>query len=142
GNTNGGHSANQPKALEFAASVMVWNTMLSPGVELPSLTNLTLNDTNGIYEQYFLFAGQYDVIGFRLNVQTVFNGIVAAITDAVNNNQIDLGGQTATQWVHDNGAHLCAKVVARLQGDSFPALGTSPEQDARIAQHNLAPFDI
>jgi hypothetical protein len=141
GNTNGGHSLNQPQALQFAASVMVWNTFLSPGVELPSLTNLDLNDTNGIYEQYFLRSGQYDVIGFRLNVQIVFNGIIAAINNAVANG-LDLGGMTPEQWVHSQPAHLCSKVVARLQGTSFPNVETSPEQDARIAQKNLAPFDI
>ena len=141
GNTNGGHSLNQAQALQFAASVMVWNTFLSPGVQLPSLSNLTLTDTNGIYEQYFLRSGQYDVVGFRLNVQTVFNGIIAAINDAVANG-LNLGGLTPEQWVHSQPAHLCAKVVARLQGTSFPNLETSPEQDARIAQKNLAPFDI
>jgi hypothetical protein len=141
GNTNGGTSLNQPSALQFAASVMVWNTFASPGVELPSLSNLTLNDTNGIYEQYFLRTGQYDVVGFRLNVQTVFNGIIAAINAAVTNG-LDLGGLTPEQWVHSQPAHLCAKVVGRLQGTSFPNLETSPEQDARIAQKNLAPFDI
>ena len=58
------------------ASVMVWNTFDSPGVQLPALSNLDVNDKNGIYPQYFLNAGQYDVVSFRLNVQTVFDGIV------------------------------------------------------------------
>ncbi|MEJ0075760.1 MAG: hypothetical protein WDO17_09985 [Alphaproteobacteria bacterium] len=140
GNTNGGRSFNQPQ-LQFAASVMVWNTFLSPGVQLPSLSNLTLNDTNGIYEQYFLRSGQYDVVGFRLNVQTVFNGIIAAINDAVMNG-LNLGGFTPEQWVHNQPAHLCAKVVARLQGTNFPNADTSPEQDSHIAQKNLAPFNV
>src|SRR5262249_10612072 len=135
-------SLNQPNALQAAAAVMVWNTFDSPGVQLPSLSNLDLNDKNGIYEQYFLRSGKYDVVGFRLNVQTEFNGIIAALNDAVTNDGLDLAGLTPEQWVHAQPAHLCAKVVVRVQGDNFPTFGTLPDADARIAQQNLAPFDM
>ncbi len=69
--------------IEATGTVMVWNTIDSPGVQLPSLSNMDVTDKNGTYPQYFLNAGQYDVIGFRLNVQTVFDGIIAALNDAV-----------------------------------------------------------
>ena len=54
GNTNAGRFINHPPAVQAAASVMVWNTVVSPGVQLPSLSNLDVNDINGIYEQFFL----------------------------------------------------------------------------------------
>jgi hypothetical protein len=141
GQSNGGRYLNQPDALQAAASVMVWNTIDSPGVQLPSLSNLDINDKNGIFEQYFLRSGQYDVIGFRLNVQTVFDGIVAALNDALVGDPNLLGGVAPEVWVKQQPAHLCSKVVVRVQGDNFPTFGTSPDQDARIAQRNLAPFD-
>lgn len=141
GQTNGGRYLNQPDALQAAASVMVWNTIDSPGVQLPSLSNLDINDKNGIFEQYFLRSGEYDVVGFRLNVQTVFNGIIAALNDALVNTPNLLGGVPPEQWVKQQPAHLCAKVVVRVQGDNFPSFGTTPDQDPRIAQKNLAPFD-
>ncbi len=141
GNTNAGRYINHPPAVQAAASVMVWNTVVSPGVQLPSLSNLDLNDKNGIYEQYFLKSGQYDVVGFRMNVQTAFNGIIAALNDAVANG-LNLGGLTPEQWVHSQSAHLCVKVVVREQGTSFPNFGDTPDQDRRLGQKNLAPFEI
>jgi hypothetical protein len=141
GQTPGGRYLSQPDALQASASVMVWNTIDSPGVQLPSLSNVDLNDTNGIFEQYFLRAGEYDVIGFRLNVQTVFNGIIAALNNALVSNPNLLEGTPPDVWVKQQPAHLCSKVVVRVQGDNFPTFGTTPEQDARIAQKNLAPFD-
>jgi hypothetical protein len=142
GQTAGGRYLGQPNALQASASVMVWNTIDSPGVQLPALSNADLADTNGIFEDYFLRAGAYDVVGFRLNVQTVFNGIIAALNNALVGNPNLLGGVAPDQWVKQQPAHLCSKVVVRVQGDNFPTFGTTPDQDARIAQKNLAPFDI
>jgi hypothetical protein len=136
-NTNGNGTAVQAKGI-----VMVWNTTFSPGVELPSLSNLSVSATNSQYDQYLLRSGAYDVVGFRLNVQTVFDGIIAALNSAVTNNQIDLGGKSAHDWVIAQGAHLCAKVVVRQGTDSYPLVGAVPDSDARIAQKNLAPFDV
>src|SRR5439155_12881087 len=80
GNTDGGNYLTTPgTGIETSGSVMVWNTVDSPGVELPSLSNLDVTDANPIFEQYFLKSGQYDVVGFRLNVQTVYDGIIAAV---------------------------------------------------------------
>ncbi|MGB8014038.1 MAG: hypothetical protein WCF68_20655 [Terriglobales bacterium] len=143
GNTNGGIYLDTPgTGVEAAGIVMVWNTVDSPGVELPSLSNLDVTDTNPIYEQYFLNSAQYDVVGFRLNVQTVYDGIIAAINLAVTNGTLNLGGLTADQWVHAQPAHLCSKVVVREQGSAFPNFGDTPINNKALAQKNLAPFDI
>jgi hypothetical protein len=128
--------------VETAGVVMVWNTTFSPGVELPSLSNLDVTDTNPIFEQYFLKFGTYDVVGFRMDVQTVYDGIIAALNKAVMMNQINLGGLTPDQWVHAGGAHLCAKVLIRQQGGQFPDVGDSPNNNASLAQKNLVPFDV
>ena len=144
GNTAAGRYLNQPPPVEVSASVMVWNTFLSPGVQLPALSNLDITATSGLYEQYFLRSGEYDVAGFSMNVQTVFNGIIAAVDDAVADG-LDLGGETPTQWVLGQPAHLCAKVVIRGEttGQAFPNFGTdTPITNRRIAQKNLAPFDL
>jgi len=142
GNASGGRYLNHPNSIDVAAAVMVWNTTFSPGVQLPSLSNLNVSDQNGIYEQYFLRSGAYDVVGFRLNVQTVFDGIVAALAAATGGDNSLLGGKTPEQWVKDDPAHLCAKVVIREHGTAFPNYGVTPDQDRRLAQKNLAPFNI
>lgn len=144
GNTNAGNyleTGTPGPGIETAAIVMVFGTTISPGVELPSLSNLDVNDTNQIYEQYFLNSAQYDVVGFRLNVQTVYDGIAAAINQAVANGTFNLGGSTVDQWLHGPGAHLCAKVVIREQGGTFPVYGDNPVSNNKIAQRNIAPFD-
>ncbi len=144
GNTDAGSylsNAVNP-GVESSAVVMVWNTVDSPGVELPSLSNLAVADTNAIYSSYIMRSAGYDLVGFRLNVLTVFNGIIAALTQAVSSNQISLGGLTPDQWVHQSPAHLCSKVIVRPQGGAFPNVGDSPVSNAAVAQKNLAPFDI
>jgi hypothetical protein len=142
GDTDGGRYLGQPNALQAAAVVMIFGTTVSPGVRLPALSNLDMTAINPIYEQYFLHSGQYDVIGFRLNVQTVFDGLVAAVNQAANvDGTLNIGSATPEQWVRTPPSHLCVKVVTRVQGDQFPAIDTSPEQDARIAQRNLVAFD-
>jgi hypothetical protein len=142
GNASGGRYLSHPNSIDVAAAVMVWNTTLSPGVQLPALSNLDVGSTNGIYEQYFLRSGAYDVVGFRMNIQTVFDGIVAALNAILAGDPNALGGKTAEQWVKDQPAHLCAKVVIREHGTSFPNYGVTPDQDRRLAQKNLAPFDM
>lgn len=138
GNAPAGQYISGGIVSEAAGWVMVWNSGMSPAVQLPSLSNLDVNSTNGVYNIYFLRAGNYDVVGFRLNVQTVFDGLVAAITAS----GMDLGGLTPAQWVHAQGAHLCAKVLVRKAGESWPALGDTPITNRRLAQKNLAPFAV
>jgi len=143
GNANGGNYLDTPgPGIETSGIVMVWNTVDSPGVELPALSNLDVTSTNPIFEQYFLNSGQYDVVGFRLNVQTVYDGIIAAINQAVAGGTLNLGGLTADEWVHAQPAHLCSKVVIREQGGAFPNFGDTPINNKALAQKNLAPFDI
>ncbi len=143
GNTDGGNYLTTPgPGIETSGIVMVWNTVDSPGVELPSLSNLDVTAKNPIYEQYFLKSGQYDVVGFRLNVQTVYDGIIAAVNQAVSGGTLNLGGLTADEWVHAQPAHLCAKVVIRQHGGAFPNFGDTPINNKALAQKNLAPFDI
>lgn len=139
--------ASNTTGVESAAVVMVWNTSFSPGVELPALSNLDVTDDTAIYQTYNMFSASYDVVGFRLNVQTVFNGIAAALTPVGSTPQTPqaaLGNLSAVQWITDssNGAHLCAKVVIRQQGGAFPNVGDTPITNPQIAQKNLAPFDI
>jgi hypothetical protein len=124
--------------VQAAAWVMVWNSGASPAVQLPALSNLDQNSTNGIYGVYSLRAGAYDVVGFRLNVQTVFDGLVKAIGDS----GMDLGGLTPEEWVHDQGAHLCAKVLVRTVSESWPVMSDTPFTNRRMAQKNLAPFAV
>jgi hypothetical protein len=139
GNTAGGHYLSAPGvAIEAAGWVMVWNSGMSPAVQLPALSNLDVNSTNGVYGVYFLKSSQYDVVGFRLNVQTVFDGLVAAVTAS----GMDLGGLTPADWIHAEGAHLCAKVLVRRVDESWPSLGDTPLTNRRLAQKNLAPFAI
>jgi hypothetical protein len=143
GVSDGGNYLDTPgPGIETSGIVMVWNTVDSPGVELPSLSNLDVTDTNPIFEQYFLKSGKFDIVGFRLNVQTVYDGIIAAINQAVVGGTLNLGGLTADQWVHTQPAHLCAKVVIRQQGGAFPNFGDTPINNKALAQKNLAPFDI
>lgn len=126
--------AGQP--VECQAWAMVWNTGMSPAVKLPALSNLDVDSINGTYEIYSLPGGRYEVIGFRMAVQTVFDGLVKAIGDS----EVDLGGLTPTQWVHAKDAHLCAKVMVRVAGEGWPSLQDSPTADRRMSQRNLAPF--
>lgn len=125
-------------ATQSAAWVMVWNSGASPAVQLPALSNLDLNSTNGVYEVYFVRSGRYEVVGFRLNVQTAFDGLVAAVAAS----SMDLGGLTPEQWVKAEGAHLCVRVLVREAADSWPTLGSTPFTDRRFGQKNLAPFAI
>ncbi len=124
--------------VECEAWVMVWNTGFSPAVKLPSLGNLDIASKQRVFEVYFLKAGTYEVVGFRLPVQTVFDGLVQAIEDG----EADLGGLTATEWIHQKNAHLCAKVMVRKEGDSWPDASDTPLDERRIAQKNIAPFAI
>jgi len=142
-------SANPSSGVESAAVVMVWNTFFGPGVELPALSNLDVTDTNPIYGSYIMRSGAYDVVGFRLNVQNVFNGIIAALLVGAPAGSTptsplqSLGGLSAEGWVLAQPAHLCAKILVRQHGGAFPTVGTdAPLTNAAVAQKNLAPFEL
>jgi hypothetical protein len=152
GNTATGDFINESfvpsAAVQSAAIVMVWSTTFGPGVELPALTNLDVTATNPLYDSYIMRSGAYDVVGFRLNVQNVFNGIIAALVaegppgSTPTTPLAVLGGSTAEQWVLTQPAHLCAKIVVRQSGGTFPDVGDTPINNAAVAQKNLAPFQM
>ena len=75
----GRYSVPQGPGIESEAHVMVWNTGMSPAVKLPALSNLDITSSAAKYESYFLPAGGFDVVGFRLPVQKVFDALVAAV---------------------------------------------------------------
>jgi hypothetical protein len=115
----------------------------SPAVQLPSLSNLDVNAQNGINDLYFLPSAGYDIAGWRFTVQTVFDGLVAAINDAVANGVFTLpAGVTAEQWLKTPPSHVCLKVAARRDDQSWPAYDASPLVERRIAQKNLVVFDV
>jgi hypothetical protein len=137
----GRYLAQGTEPCEAQAWAMVWNAGMGPAVQLPALSNLDPSSTNGIYDIYFLRAGEYDLVGFKLDVQVVFDGLV----EAVKASGMNLGGLTPEQWLKDQsaGAHLCAKVaIRRTNLDSWPAVSDSPLTNPQIAQKNLVPFDI
>jgi hypothetical protein len=150
---NSARSLSKAKALA-QGWVAIWNSGFSPGVLLPSLTNLhhqpVVSDPDSLnpdHELYWLEGGRYDVVGFRLNVESVFDGLAKELLDS----GTDLGGLTPGQWLTDSthGAHLCTQV--RIKGDTtsqlYPPFSESlntlpPDQQHRIAQKNLMPFNI
>lgn len=139
GSGSAGQYNNPPGvAVEAAGWVMVFNTSTSPAVQLPALSNLDQTSTNGNYGVYFIKPGRYDVVGFRLNVQTVFDGLVKAVAAS----GIDLGGLTAEEWVRAESAHLCAKVLVRTATESWPTFSDTPFTNRRMAQKNLARFAV
>ena len=74
--SGGGAGAHQfaTREIDVRCDAMAFNTVLSPGVALPSLGNLDATDSNAVYQQYFLPRLSYDVVGFRFNVSAVFAG--------------------------------------------------------------------
>ena len=139
GTTRGGrYGTSGGVKVESEAHVMVWNTGMSPAVKLPALSNLDVGSTAPLYESYFVPAAGYDVIGFRLPVQTVFDGLVKAVDES----EVDLGGLSAEEWVLNHPAHLCARVRVRRADQGWPSLSDPPTIERRIAQKNLAPFAV
>jgi hypothetical protein len=134
----GRYLADAGPKIECEASAMVWNTGFGPAVKLPALSNLDPDTTQPVHELFYLKARAYDIAGFRLPVQTVFDGLVKAIEAS----EVDLGGLTATEWIHAKHAHLCVRVAIRHAGESWPQQTDTPLQSRRVAQRNLAPFAI
>ncbi len=134
---------NAAMPLDVQCDAQCFNTGFSPGVQLPSLGNLDPTDPNPLYEQFYMDPLTTEVAGFRFNVDAVFAGLVAALTAS----NMNLGGLTPTDWLKDG--HPCVKV--RLMSGEYPngftpqgpvpGLGSNPQLDRHIAQHNLVPFD-
>ena len=126
-----------------------FNTFTSPGTSLPSLDNIDPTSSNPIYEQLYMRAWTYDVVGFRFNVDAVFSQLATAL-----GNQVPpamLGDLPPAEWLRDG--HPCVKVRI-MSGEQLadyppagnaaqpPTLNSNPRVDRHIAQHNLAPFDM
>jgi hypothetical protein len=138
------YGGSTTKTVQAQAWVMVWNAGMGPGVQLPALSNLDPASASGLYDQYFLRKGEYDLVGFDLDVQRTFDGLVEAVLAAgMFGNAAD-----AKAWLTSaaTGAHLCAKVVVARTGgplpDAWPGAGELPSDNPRIAQKNLAPFSV
>jgi len=140
--------AGVPPHMFVQGDAFAFNTFLSPNVQLPSLSNLDPQSINQQYEQYFLAKETYDVAGFRFNVDKVFAGLKAAMTNA-GFTPAQLGGLTIDDWL--KGSHPCVKIritagenanTFQPQGNVPLTLDSNPRKDRRIAQHNLAPFEI
>jgi hypothetical protein len=135
------------KTMIVRGDALAFNTFMGPNVPLPSAAELDPTSTEHKYEQYYMRFWAYDVVGFRFDVDTVFKGLVQAVTDQVP--PAMLGGATPTEWVKDS--HPCVKVRITsgevvpndyLPVGAIPSLDHSPLQDRHIAQRNLAPFDM
>jgi len=115
----------------------------SPGVQLPALSNLDPTSSQGIYDIYSLKSAKYDIVGFRMPVQLVFDGLVAAINAAVAAGTFTLPvGVSAQTWLETPPSHVCVKVAVRRDDQGWPAYDASPQTERRIAQKNLVVFDV
>lgn len=123
---------------------MAWGTGGStPSVTLPSLTNNDHASTAGNNDIYFLKSMRYDTIGFRFPVQPVFQALILAIDAAVADGTFVLpSGVSASDYITTTPSHVCVKVAIRKEGETLPAADASPLTEPRIAQRNLARFDV
>jgi hypothetical protein len=139
-----------PPHMFVQGDAQAFNSFMSPNIQLPSLSNLDPQSVNQQYEQYFLAKESYDVAGFRFNVDKVFAGLKAAMV-AAGLTPAQLGGLTIDEWL--KGSHPCVKIriTAGENNNSFKPAGnppppltldSNPRVDRRIAQRNLAPFDM
>ncbi|HMK02044.1 MAG TPA: hypothetical protein VK552_22215 [Reyranella sp.] len=151
GNWGAGRSFQAvPPHMFVQGDALAFNTFMSPSIQLPSLSNLDPQSINQQYEQYFLAKESYDVAGFRFNVDKVFAGLKAAMA-AAGLTPAQLGGLSIEDWL--KGSHPCVKIriTAGENNNSFKPAGnppppltldSNPRVDRRIAQRNLAPFDM
>jgi hypothetical protein len=149
GDAAGGRYAANPLTaqspeLEAQAWALTFGTGgASPGVQLPSLSNLDAMSPQGIYDIYSLKSAKYDIVGFRMPVQLVFDGLVHAINDAVMAGTFTLPlGVSAETWLETPPSHVCVKVAVRRSDQAWPAYDASPQMERRIAQKNLVVFDV
>ena len=133
----------------------VFSSFMSPGTPLPALSNLDPADANPLYEQYRLDPKTRDVVGFRFNV----NNVYAALRTVMQDYKPALyGGMKADDLLKASGAHACVKVLIQSgetkniyngMGSDTPVENmppgnptpTSPLDNRKIAQRNLAAFD-
>src|SRR5882724_8964097 len=143
GNWGTGRAKWPGTKIQVRCDAMAFNTNLSPGTPLPSLSNRDPAAPDELYEQYYLGPETWDVAGFRFNIDAAFAKIKAGLAG------VDLGGATVDGWLKDS--HACLKVrIMEGEGDNtfkpdgnVPlTIDSSPRKDRHIAQRNLAKFDI
>lgn len=136
----GGRYAALQTIVQAKALVMVFGTAMTPAVELPALSNMDDASNNSLYEVYDMPGKKYELVGFRFTTQDIFDGLVKAIETS----GIDLGGLPPDIWLQGQSGvgHVCAKVVVRLDTQTWPLVGDTPLINNRVAQKNLAPFAI
>ena len=150
-----GFPHNSARAFNIVCNAHVFSSFMSPGTPLPALSNLDPLDANAVYEQYRLAPTSREVVGFRFNVDSVY----AALRTVMQNFNMPLfGGMKADEFLKASGAHACVKVLIQSgetkniyngMGSDTPVdnmppsypTPTSPLDNRKIAQRNLAAFD-
>jgi len=136
-------SAQSPELQAQAWALTFGTGGASPAVQLPALSNLDPSSPQGIYDLYSLKSAKYDIVGFRMPVQLVFDGLVKAINAAVTAGTFSLPmGVNAETWLKTPPSHVCVKVAVRRDDQGWPAYDASPQMERRIAQKNLVVFDV
>jgi hypothetical protein len=145
GNLPAGRVVSNNKIL-VACEAQAFNSGMGPVTPpLPALTNLDVQSTWPLYEQFGLGTGRYDIIGFRFNVDWVIAGLKQALID----DGTYLGGISAEEWLNDG--HPCVKVLIRggepvgpytIDPNAPPTFDSNPRTERHAAQRNLAPFLI
>ncbi len=135
---------DMPK-IKVRCTAQVFASHKSFSAPLPSLSNLDPLGANLEYEQYFLRAESWDVVGFRLNVDKVFATLAKELADA----KVDLGGATPQAWLKDSHPSLKVRIISGetpnifTPSDNAPlTIDSDPRRDRHIAQRTLAPFPV
>jgi hypothetical protein len=130
--------------IQVICNAYCFNTFLSDAVPLPEMWTLDAPNAGFIYDQPVMGPVSYAVVGFRFDVDQVFQALHDKMT-AHNYPPAQLGFLTVDGWLKANNAHACVKVLMQ-SGESgnvvWPTDSALPSQDRHIAQRNLAGFDI
>lgn len=135
--------------IQVLCDALAFNSVMGPNFPLPALSSLDPANLGATFDsQFYLDPLTRDVVGFQFDVDQVFAGLVAALQEAVMTMGMDLGGLTPAEWL--KAGHPCVKV--RIMDGEYPnkfqplgaapTLGSNPQKDRHIAQHNLSPFDM
>jgi hypothetical protein len=144
-NTNAGTVWGGPP-VQVICNAYCFNTFLSDAVPLPEMSALDAPNAGFIYEQPVMAPLSYAVVGFRFDVDQVFQALHDKMTAHMPPYTMQqLGGLDVDGWLKANNAHACVKVLLQ-SGESgnpvWPTDSALPSQDRHIAQRNLAGFDM
>jgi hypothetical protein len=130
--------------VQVICNAYCFNTFLSDAVPLPEMSALDAPNAGFLYEQPVIGPLSYAVVGFRFDVDQVFQALHDKMT-AHNYTPQQLGGNDVDGWLKANNAHACVKVLLQsgeLGNPVWPTDQSLPSQDRHIAQRNLAGFDM